>query len=301
MSDPQPEAATPPHPRRLTLGEPAEIAPGVFTVVAEPAGVTLGIVAGTEAALVIDTGSAPAQGRELRVLAERLTGLPVRAAVATHAHFDHAFGLAAFADVATYGHESLLETVPGSEAAGPAGAEFGFDPDELVGPNHPLVVAAVVELGERRVEIVHLGRGHTAGDLLVVVPPRAPGDPDLVFAGDLIESAGPPWYGPDSVADEWPATLDGLIGLMTEDTRAVPGHGPAVDRAFVFTQRGQVAAVAGELARIAAEGTGRTDALDPSRWPFPPAHVEAAVDRALAVPPPGSGADDRARRTLPLV
>ena len=39
-------------------------------------------------------------------------------------------------------------------------------------------------------EIAHLGRGHTDGDLVVVVP-----DADVVFAGDLIESAGPPSVG----------------------------------------------------------------------------------------------------------
>jgi glyoxylase-like metal-dependent hydrolase (beta-lactamase superfamily II) len=92
------------------------------------------------------------------------------------------------------------------------------------------------------VEIAHLGRGHTDGDLLVVVP-----DADVVFAGDLLESAGPPSFGPDSVPDEWPATLDGLIGLMTATTLAVPGHGEPVGREFVFEQRGRIAAQAADM------------------------------------------------------
>ena len=98
-------------------------------------------------------------------------------------------------------------------------------------------MATAFDLGGRRVEIAHLGRGHTDGDLVVVVP-----DADVVFAGDLIESAGPPSFGPDSIGDEWAGTLDGLVGLMTERTVAVPGHGDPVDRQFVFTQRGEVAA-----------------------------------------------------------
>jgi glyoxylase-like metal-dependent hydrolase (beta-lactamase superfamily II) len=73
-------------------------------------------------------------------------------------------------------------------------------------------------------------------------------DADLLFAGDLIESAGPPSFGPDSVPDEWAGTLDGLIGLMTEATRAIPGHGEPVGREFVFEQRGRIAAQAAELA-----------------------------------------------------
>ena len=61
------------------------------------------------------------------------------------------------------------------------------DPHELGQPNMEIAVATALDLGDRRVEIAHLGRGHTDGDLLVVVP-----DADLLFAGDLLESAGPP-------------------------------------------------------------------------------------------------------------
>ena len=81
------------------------------------------------------------------------------------------------------------------------------------------------------------------GDLVIVVP-----DAEVLFAGDLLESAGPPSFGPDSVPDEWPATLDAVIGLMTATTVAVPGHGEPVDREFVFEQRGRIAAQAAEKA-----------------------------------------------------
>ena len=83
-------------------------------------------------------------------------------------------------------------------------------------------------------------------------------DADVLFAGDLIESAGPPSFGPDSVPDEWPATLDAVIGLMTAATLAVPGHGEPVDREFVFEQRGRIAAQAAERG-----GHGGRS----SRWP----------------------------------
>ena len=135
------------------------------------------------------------------------------------------------------------------EAAAEASA-LGLDPADLVGPTREIVVATAVDLGGRRVEIAHLGRGHTDGDLVVVVA-----DADVVFAGDLIESAGPPSFGPDSVPDEWAGTLDGLIGLMTAKTIAVPGHGEPMGREFVFEQRGRIAMQAAELAGPAVPGT----------------------------------------------
>ncbi len=275
----------------LLLGEPTELAPGVFTVVAEPSTVTIGVIAGRDGALVVDTGSAPDQGSAIRELATRISGVPVIAAVLTHAHVDHAFGLAAFADLVTIGHRSLTAAIPNSEMAASMSAAYGFAVGDLVVPNRPIAVATALDLGGRRVEIAHLGSGHTGGDLMVVVP-----DADLVFAGDLIESAGPPWFGTDAVPMEWAATLDGLIGLLTENSRAVPGHGDPVDREFVFAQRGQIAAVAGELARLAALGLSAPDALARGDWPFPADHIAPALEVMVARPRQGD-----VRRNLPLV
>lgn len=220
----------------FALGPWQEIVPGVYRAVAEPESVNLGLVVGTEAALLVDTGSSPAQGRAVRASVAAVTDRPLAYVVVTHGHFDHAFGLAAFTDLVTVGHESVRGRLAGAEAAAEAD-RLGVDPQELVTPGRELVVAAAYDLGERRVEVAHIGRGHTEGDLVVVVP-----DADVVFAGDLIESAGPPSFGPDAVRDEWAGTLDGLVGLMTEGTLAVPGHGDPVDREFVFTARGEVAA-----------------------------------------------------------
>jgi glyoxylase-like metal-dependent hydrolase (beta-lactamase superfamily II) len=172
--------------------------------------------------------------------------VPVVGVVVTHWHHDHAFGLAAFAGLDTLGHESVPERLGSAEAVA-AAERLGLGPTELATPGRTVAVATALDLGDRRVEVVHLGRGHTDGDLVVVVP-----DADVLFAGDLIESAGPPQTGPDSSLDEWPNALDSLIGLMTDTTRAVPGHGDPVDRQFVFEARGHAAMAAAEARQPAA-------------------------------------------------
>ena len=219
-----------------TLGSWREIADGVYVAVAEPDTVNVGLVVGSERALVVDTGSDPAQGAAIRAAAATMTDRPLAGAVVTHAHHDHFHGLVAFDDLTTIGHESLAGTLDPART-------------ELRPPNRPIVVAVAIDLGDRRVEIAHLGRGHTAGDLIVVVP-----DAQVVFAGDLIESAGPPQFGPDSFGAEWAATLDGLIGVMTDATLAVPGHGEPVNREFVFEQRGRIAATAAEMTGLGPAG-----------------------------------------------
>jgi glyoxylase-like metal-dependent hydrolase (beta-lactamase superfamily II) len=249
------------------------LAEGVYVLVAEPDSVNLGLVVGMTGAVVVDTGSSRGQGEALRAAVARVTEVPVVAAVVTHAHSDHAFGLGAFADVSTLGHESLRPQL--TRAAAENGADL---------PSREIAVAAALDLGGRWVEVAHLGAGHTEGDLVVVVP-----DADLIFAGDLIESAGASpesagavWYGPDSHPHAWPSTLDNLVGLMTGQTRAVPGHGPPVDRESVFETRGRVAAVAGEIQRLASSGVPAEQALAQGSWPFPSNHVAEGIGPGYA-------------------
>ncbi len=270
-------------------------------LVAEPASVNLALVVGSDAALLVDAGSSPAQGRAVGAAVADLTDRPLIAVVATHWHYDHAFGLAGLVgaksgsgsdDVQTIGHESLRSRLASAEAAELA-AELGFSADDLSAPTREIALAAALDLGGgRRVEVAHLGRGHTDGDLLVVLP-----DADLVFAGDLIESAGPPSYGPDSFPHEWAATLDGLIGLMTRSTRAVPGHGETVDREFVFGQRGRIAAISGEITRLAGLGVPFDEAESRGEWalPFDAVRDGLAVGYAQARSSTGPR-----RRDLPL-
>jgi glyoxylase-like metal-dependent hydrolase (beta-lactamase superfamily II) len=264
----------------------------VHVCVAEPDAVNLTLVVGSTGALLVDTGSTTDQGRAVRAAAQEQAGVPLVAVVVTHAHSDHAFGLAAFGDVATIGHDSVTEQLRGPLAV-QAAAALGLDPATLPGPSRGIAVAAAVDLGGRRVEVAHLGAGHTAGDLVVVVP-----DADVLVVGDLVESAGPPWFGPDSLPHEWAATLDGVIGLMTAGTRAVPGHGDPVDREFVFDARGRIAAVSGELTRLVDAGVPEAEALAAGDWPYPAEHVAGGITPGYAALS-GRGVKGT-RPTLPL-
>jgi glyoxylase-like metal-dependent hydrolase (beta-lactamase superfamily II) len=227
-------------PLTFSIGPWLELRSGVYRAVAEPESVNLGLIVGSHRALLVDTGSSPSQGRALRASLAGVSENSLAAVVVTHWHHDHAFGLAAFADVPKIAHESVHVRLGSADSVSEA-RRLGVDPAELAYPNAEIAVATALDLGDRRVEIAHLGRGHTDGDLVIVVP-----DADLLFAGDLIESAGPPSFGPDSVPDEWPGTLDAVIGLMTATTLAVPGHGEPVDREFVFELRGRIAAQAAD-------------------------------------------------------
>lgn len=253
-----------------------ELRPGIWRAVAEPAGVNIGLIVGSAGALVVDTGSSPAQGAQIRAAAEAVTGVELRGAVVSHSHFDHYYGLAAFDDLTTYGHETLIAALDApsvrEEVAG-----LGFSQDRLRPPNKPLALARMVDLGDRHVEIVHFGRGHTAGDLVVIVP-----DAQLIFTGDLLEQSAPPAMGPDCFLKEWPAAVDGILGLVGEETVLVPGHGEPVDRVFAFTQRAQISAVYGQVEHLIGRGVRVEDALSAGDWPFDDDTITAVLPIAYA-------------------
>lgn len=209
---------------------------------------TVGLVTGPGGALLIDAGSSLAEGARLRLEAQALAGRRVGFLALTHVHFDHVFGAAAFAGAQVF-------AAGGAEGAfGKAGREElcadavrnGLDAraaeqaaDTLVLPHRYVRGNHTVELDDDGPEVLlrAVGPGHTRGDLVAVVP----GDPTVVFCGDLVEESGEPQAGPDAVPSHWPTALDRLLALGGEDALYVPGHGAVVDAAFVRAQRDALA------------------------------------------------------------
>jgi len=140
------------------LGPWREVRSGVYVAIAEPESVNLGLIVGSRGALLVDTGSSPAQGRTLRSSVGTVTDRPLTAVVVTHWHYDHAFGLAAFPDVPKIAHESVRFRLLSAEAAAEA-ERLSVDPHELGQPSVVLAVATALDLGERRWRSLISGAG----------------------------------------------------------------------------------------------------------------------------------------------
>ncbi|MGW7363351.1 MBL fold metallo-hydrolase [Streptomyces sp. NPDC054841] len=210
---------------------------------------TIGLVVGETAALLYDTGSTLREGAELRTQAEALLGgRRVTHIALSHPHFDHVFGTAAFSAVQVYGAVGIDELLVRQRDVlrddairhGVTPADSAQATDVLVRPQHTVSDRWTLDLGGRQVLLVNAGPGHSGHDLAVLVPGTA-ADPEIVFCGDLVEESGDPQAGPDAAPSRWPAALDRLLALGGEDAVYVPGHGAAVDAAFVRAQRDELA------------------------------------------------------------
>ena len=73
--------------------------------------------------------------------------------------------------------------------------------------------------GSREIQLLHLGRAHTGGDVVIFLPRER-----VVFTGDMM-LPGLSYMG-DGHVDEWPATLEALKALDFDVL--LPGHGPPV-------------------------------------------------------------------------
>jgi cyclase len=85
-------------------------------------------------------------------------------------------------------------------------------------PNVTLTHTLTLFRGSREIRILHLGRGHTAGDVIVYLPKER-----LIATGDLLIE-GPSYMG-DAFFTEWIATIETLKQLDFDTV--LPGHGRA--------------------------------------------------------------------------
>jgi glyoxylase-like metal-dependent hydrolase (beta-lactamase superfamily II) len=255
-------------------------------------------VEGQRGLVVVDTHASAQAARGVLDDLRRVSRAPLVTAVNTHQHFDHTFGNGV---MATEGaelvcHEDAAATLPAH--AEEVRRTAATDPDErmrqvaeteVVVPARTFSSALAIDLGDRVLELVHPGRGHTGGDLVVRV-----GDADVLLVGDLVEESAAPAYGEDCWPMEWPSSLDLVLNLVGPGTVVVPGHGAPVDRDFVQDQRADIGVVAETLRDLAGRGVPVGQALEVGEWPFPAAGLEVAVRRAYAQLP-------RSQKRLPLI
>ncbi len=290
-----PSAAASPAPD----GRFTEVADRTWVARHEWLDVNVTVVEGDRGLLVVDTLGSARAARAMLAELRQVSTRDVVAVVNTHEHFDHTFGngtlLGEWPGITVHAHEeAAARTVESGRLAKEAYDEG--DPHvaevlatEAVPASTTFSSVAVVDLGDRVVELVHPGRGHTGGDVVVRVP-----DVDVLLAGDLVEQSAPPSYGPDCYPLDWPGALDLVVGLLTPASVVVPGHGDLVDQPFVQDQRSDVGTVAETVFDLASRSVPLEDALRHVEWPWPAERLEHAVRRGYDHVP-------RTARRLPLL
>jgi len=242
--------------------------------------------------IIVDDHVSPAAAWVLLEEVKTLTKKPVTTVINTHFHFDHAHGNQIFdPTVQIIGHEFTRQMLLGNPTAMPLYQNYinGMpgqidtlrkriadekDPaakaklqtqlqvtennyasqKELkpTPPNVTLSTQMALFRGSREIQVRYLGRGHTAGDVVVFLPKE-----QVVMTGDFLTSGLSNMS--DSFPQEWAASLDALKKLDFETV--LPGHGEAfTDRAKIDYFQAYLRDVWTETSRLKKEGVSAEEA-----------------------------------------
>jgi len=250
------------------------------------------IIVNDDDVIVVDDHVSPAAAWVLLEEIKEFTNKPIRTVINTHFHFDHAHGNQIFdPTVQIIGHEftrrMLLSNSIGmplyqnyltgmpmqiedlkkriaaeSNAAAKAKLQTQLQVTENnlasqkelkpTPPNVTLTTQMSLFRGKREIQIRFLGRGHTAGDVVVYLP-----NEKVVMTGDFL-TAGLSNMS-DSFPNEWADSLEALKKIDFDTV--LPGHGEAfTDKAKIDYFQAYLRDVWGEVSRLKKQGVSAEDA-----------------------------------------
>lgn len=208
-----------------------------------------GVVTGADETIFVDSCMTESRTRSLLTAARTVTGGSTRALVNTHSHLDHTNGNSVIGAPLIIGHTRCRSSV--NTTALPSRVVFpGVEWGNLEVPTPPNLTfddRLVLHLGERQVELIHLGTpAHTDNDIVVWLPVER-----VLFSGDLVFNHVTPFVLFGSVE----GSLETLGAIRRLDPRViVPGHGPVGDATAIDFMERYLRFVAGVAAEAHAAG-----------------------------------------------
>jgi glyoxylase-like metal-dependent hydrolase (beta-lactamase superfamily II) len=234
-----------------------ELGPGLYGYTAE-GDPNSGIVVGENGVLVVDAQATPRMAQDVIARIRGVTDKPVTHVVLSHYHAVRVLGASGYAGAEIIASDVTRELIV-ERGQQDMDSEIGRFPrlfrgkESIPGLTWPHVVfhrRMTLWMGEREVQIIHVGRSHTAGDTVVWLPKEK-----VLFAGDTVEFGATPYCGDAHFAD-WPATLAAVRALGAE--KLVPGRGRSLmTRAEVEEGIAGTAAFTADLFAIARAGVAK--------------------------------------------
>ena len=195
------------------------------------AGGNIGLMAGDDAAFVVDDQFAPLTPKILAAI-KAITPQPVRFVMNTHWHFDHTGGnenMVGQAGALIFAHENVRKRMSTDQFI------EAFKLKQPASPRGALPVITFTDtvsfhLNGDSVVVFHVAPAHTDGDAMVMFTKA-----NVVHTGDVFVSAGFPFVDRSSggTINGIISATERLVAVTNADTKIIPGHGPLADRARV--------------------------------------------------------------------
>ncbi len=258
-----------------------EVGDGIwaFTAEGDP---NSGVIIGDDSVMIVEAQATPRLAHKVIEKVRGVTDKPISHVVLTHYHAVRVLGASAYgAGQVIMGDAARAMVVERGQEDWDS--EFQRFPrlfeghESIPGLTYPTTTFSddmTVYLGNRRVDLMHLGRAHTAGDIVIHVP-----DQNVMFTGDIVEYHSACYCG-DGHFGDWGETLD-TIAAFDVDAIA-PGRGDALVgkqmvQAAIENTRDFVESTYRPAARVAARGGSLKDAWDAVRAECDPKFSDYAI------------------------
>ena len=250
-----------------------------FTAEGDP---NSGVIIGDESVMIVEAQATPRLAHKVIEKVRSVTDKPISHLVLTHYHAVRVLGASAYGAPEIIMSDAARSMVV-ERCQEDWDSEFQRFPrlfeghESIPGLTYPTTTfseSMTVYLGKRRVDIMHLGRAHTAGDAVVHVP-----DQNVMFTGDIVEYHSACYCGDGHFAD-WGNTLDNIAWF---DVDAIaPGRGDALIgkemvNAAIENTRDFVESTYRPVARVAARGGSLKEAWDACRAECDPKFADYAI------------------------
>ena len=250
-----------------------------FTAEGDP---NSGVIIGDESVMVIEAQATPRLAGKVIEKVRMVTDKPISHLVLTHYHAVRVLGASAF---------NAPQVIMGEKARAMVAERGQEDWDSefqrfprlfqghesipgLTWPTTTFNDRMTVYLGKRRIDLMHLGRAHTAGDIVAFVP-----DANTMFTGDIVEYHSACYCG-DGHFHDWPKTLEAVRRF---DLDAIaPGRGDALVgkqmvNAALDATADFVSSTYAPAARVALKGGTLKEAWDAVRAECDPKFKDYAI------------------------
>ena len=288
----------------------SEVGEGLWAFTAEGDPNT-GVIIGDNSVMIVDAQATPRLAGQVIDKVRSVTDKPISHVVLTHYHAVRVLGASAY-DAPNILMSDTARAMVVERGQEDWDSEFQrfprlFEGHEsipgLTWPTTTFSTSMTVYLGRRRVDLMHLGRAHTAGDIVAFVS-----DQNVMFTGDIVEYHSACYCGDGHFAD-WPATLEAVRRYQPD--AIAPGRGDALVgearvNAALDNTADFVTSTYRSVARVARGGGSLKEAMaacraacDPKFGDYAiyehclPFNVSRAYDEALGIDTPRIWTDKR--------
>jgi len=258
-----------------------EVGPDLWAFTAEGDPNT-GVIIGDDSVMIVDAQATPRLAAKVIEKVRTVTDKPIKYVTLTHYHAVRVLGASA------YNASEILMSEKGRAMVVERGqedwdSEFERFPrlfeghESIPGLTWPTMTfnsRMTFYLGKRRVDLMFLGRAHTAGDIVAYVP-----DANVMFTGDIVEYHSACYCG-DGHFNDWPVTLE---KIRAWDVDAIsPGRGDALVgrekvNAALDATRDFIASTYRPVAKVALGGGSLKEAFAACRAECDPKFSDYAI------------------------